>query len=55
MLAMIINNQETTQMDYDLGGPNCPTFEVGGTSNPKPNKKRKEKVAKAKKSDIHNL
>ena len=47
MSDMINENQETTQMDYEVVDPNCPTFEVGRTSNTNPNKKRKTNVAKA--------
>ena len=48
MPEMINDNQEPTQMDYDLRGPNFPTFEVGRTSNLNPNKKRKAKMPKAR-------
>ena len=36
-------------MDYELGGPDGPSFGVGTTSNPNPSKKKKKpKMAKVR-------
>ena len=42
MSNMINDNQDPTQMHYELGDPTCSSFEVGTTSNPNPSKKKKK-------------
>ena len=49
MSDMINDSHDPTQMDYELGDPTCPSFEVGTTSNPNPSKKKKKpKTTKAR-------
>ena len=48
MLDMMNDNQDLTQMEYELGDPTGPSFEVGTTSNPNSSKKKKAKMAKAR-------
>jgi hypothetical protein len=48
MSDMINDNQGSAQMEYELGDPTVPSFEVGTTSNPNPSKKKKAKTTKAR-------
>lgn len=53
MSDMINEGQESMDpMEYDLGHPNCPMFDIGGTLR---TKKKNTTNTQGKRPDIHNI